>query len=144
MFINGYYLEKEFEYNEMQCLIFFMPGGYRCGYVGYDKNIKIDTDKIACWGGITFTSKKDVHGWAKKHKLDKKLAWLGFDCENPFKCDSKTALKIYGKKLNWGYLDHFKFMEKNKFNTNKTKSLEFCITECKAICWQITRTIKGE
>ena len=46
-------LEKQFEYKGFLCVILFMPDGYRCGYVGIPKDMKIDIDSIVCHGGIT-------------------------------------------------------------------------------------------
>lgn len=49
-------LEKQFEYKGFPCVILFMPTGYRCGYVGIPKEVKIDIDNIGCHGGITYNS----------------------------------------------------------------------------------------
>ena len=59
-------LEKQFEYKGFPCVILFMPTGYRCGYVGIPKDVKIDTDGIECHGGITHNSE---HLFIKNRKI---------------------------------------------------------------------------
>lgn len=82
--------EKKFEYKGFPCVILFMPGGYRCGYVGLPKEEKkkIDTDKIQCHCGITY-KENYLHGYDRKDKY-----WIGFDCAHA--CDGidiETAKK---------------------------------------------------
>lgn len=83
-------LEKQFEYKGFPCVILFMPTGYRCGYVGIPKDVKIDIDSIGCHGGITYN--RDY----LYHQERKDLCWIGFDCAHCFDgYDVETAKKLF-------------------------------------------------
>ena len=56
-------LEKRFNYKGHPCVVLFMPGAYRCGYVGIPKTHKLakhgaNLDSIRCHGGITYSESK--------------------------------------------------------------------------------------
>lgn len=54
-------LEQKFDYKGYPCVVLFMPGAYRCGYVGLPKGHKLagksfdDLYYIDCHGGITYS-----------------------------------------------------------------------------------------
>lgn len=73
-------LETKSTYKGYPYVVLFMPGAYRCGYVGVPYSHKLakkDVDKLShlkCHGGVTYAEPylyecNDDNTW-----------WIGFDC----------------------------------------------------------------
>ena len=83
---NNYVVEKIFDHKGLKCVVIFISGGWRCGYVGVPKSHKfygkdyMEIEKQMeygdCHGGITFSS-RNVD---EKYPIDSDLWWFGFDC----------------------------------------------------------------
>lgn len=90
--------ESRFEYKGFPCVVFFIPLGHRCGYVGLPKGHEYygkDTRKIPirCHGGITF-AENSLYGQDDNDKW-----WIGFDCAHYFDgVDEKSFLEYYGEE----------------------------------------------
>lgn len=128
-------LEKKFEYKGFPCVILFMPTGYRCGYVGIPKDVKIDTESIECHGGIAYNSDHLYH------QERKDLCWIGFDCAHCFDgFDVETAKKIFSDELD--VMEQIALLESTGYfavcnEDNPIRSLEYCEGECKKIVNQV-------
>ena len=108
-------LEKQFEYKGFPCVILFMPTGYRCGYVGIPKEVKIDIDNIGCHA----------------HCFD------GYDVETAKRLfsDNEKAIKEIIVLENRGY-----FAVCNEDNPIRT--LDYCEEECKKIVNQVVERME--
>lgn len=134
--------ETRFLYKGFPCVVLFMPGGYRCGYVGLPKENKYygksyEKIQVRCHGGITY-GKKYLAG-----QEDKDTYWIGFDCAHGFDGrDEKAARKIYSKdrKMKTA-IDVLKILE--EFNHLEIRSLEYVENECRKIVDQILEEEKG-
>ena len=91
--------ETRFEYKGFPCVVFFMPMGYRCGYVGLPKGNKYyskEYDKIPvdCHCGLTYSN----HGLFGQE--DRDTWWIGFDCGHFVDgLDSKSFYLYYDDDL---------------------------------------------
>ena len=133
-------VEKRFEYRGLPCVVLFMAGCYRCGYVGLPKSNRYykkgyDDIPVECHGGLTFAS-GDLFG-----QSDKDTWWIGFDCAHCFDgFDVETAKKLYADNKDalkqieiMGSTGYFSICnEEHPFRT-----LEYCEEECKSIVEQI-------
>jgi hypothetical protein len=88
-------LETKSTYKGYPYVVLFMPGAYRCGYVGVPYSHKLakkSVDKLShliCHGGVTY---------AKSHLYncdDKDTWWIGFDCAHCFDGYDVDAAKQY-------------------------------------------------
>lgn len=128
-------LEKQFEYKGFPCVILFMPTGYRCGYVGIPKDVKIDIDSIGCHGGITYN--RDY----LYHQEWKDLRWIGFDCAHCFDgYDVETAKKLFSDED--GVMKQIASLESTGYfsfcnEDNPIRTLEYCEEECIKIVNQV-------
>lgn len=88
-------LETKSTYKGYPYVVLFMPGAYRCGYVGVPYNHKLakkDVDKLShlkCHGGVTYAEPylyecNDDNTW-----------WIGFDCGHCFDGYDVDAAKQY-------------------------------------------------
>lgn len=127
--------EERFEYKGFPCVILFMPMCYRCGYVGLPKDMTVNTDKIDCHCGITYTGS---HLHLQK---DTDRFWIGFDCGHCFDgFDVATARKLYVDDADvlkqieiMGAAGYFSICNKE----NPIRTLEYCKEQCKKIVDQI-------
>lgn len=127
--------EERFEYKGFPCVILFMPLCYRCGYVGLPKDTKVDTEKIDCHCGITYTS-NILHCQTDTHRL-----WIGFDCGHY--CDGYDVAKAkeyFADNIN--AMRQIEFMEKTGYfgtcnEQNPVRTLEYCKEQCRSIVEQI-------
>lgn len=122
-------LEKQFEYKGFPCVILFMPTGYRCGYVGIPKEVKIDIDNIGCHGGITYNSDHLYH------QERKDLFWVGFDCAHCFDgYDVEAAKKLFADETE--VMNQIDLLESTGYfsvcnEDNPIRTLDYCEEECK-------------
>lgn len=132
--------EKRFDYKGFPCVILFMPGAYRCGYVGLSDSTTINIDDIDCHCGITYNSD------SLYHQADTDRFWIGFDCAHA--CDAHdvdTAKKLFAddeyviKQLEL-MRDYFEICKKG----NQIRTLEYCEEQCKSIVDQILKIQNGE
>ena len=88
-------LECKFDYKGYPCVVLFMPGAYRCGYVGIPYSHKlakkrvVDLGYLNCHGGVTYAEPSlydcsDDNTW-----------WIGFDCAHCFDGYDVDAAKQY-------------------------------------------------
>jgi len=77
-------LETKSTYKGYPYVVLFMPGAYRCGYVGVPYSHKLakksfdDLGYLSCHGGVTY---------AESHLYncnDENTWWIGFDCAHCF------------------------------------------------------------
>lgn len=128
-------LEKQFEYKGFTCVILFNQMGFRCGYVGIPKYVKIDTDSIGCHGGITYV-RDYLH-----HQERKDLWWIGFDCAHCFDgFDVETAKKIFSDESD--VMEQIALLESTGYfavcnEDNTIRTLEYCEGECRKIVNQV-------
>lgn len=135
--------ETRFSYKGFPCVVLFMPGGYRCGYVGIPKDNKyygktIDKIPIVCNGGITY-AQKYLFG-----QDDKNTYWIGFDCAHFLDGrDEKLARKMYSEdKEMRTHIEALKFM--GKFTDSlEVRTLDYVESECRKIVDQILEEGKG-
>ena len=92
-------LENKFTYKGYPCVVLFMPGTYRCGYVGIPSNHKLakksvdELSSLDCHGGITY-SEPYLHECE-----DNDTWWIGFDCAHCFDgYDIETAKQYFGNE----------------------------------------------
>lgn len=133
-------LEKRFNYKGHPCVVLFMPGAHRCGYVGIPKTHKLakygaNLDSISCHGGITY-SKSKLHCCD-----DEDTWWIGFDCAH-FNdgYDIETAKQYFGDDPDFKM--SFSIMKDLWESTNeeyKFQSLKDVQNECKRIVDQLER-----
>lgn len=132
-------LEKQFEYKGFPCVILFMPTGYRCGYVGIPKDVKIDTESIECHGGITYNSDHLYH------QERKDLFWIGFDCAHCFDgYDVEAAKKLFADETD--VMEQIALLERTGYFSvcnegNSVRTLEYCEEECRKIVNQVLERI---
>lgn len=90
-------IEKNWIYKNHECLVIFMPGGYRCGYCHVPPALDrikpdqwMDSMPIICHGGITYASK--AHPITGENQPG---CWIGYDCNH---CDDRIdteAMEVY-------------------------------------------------
>ena len=88
-------LETKSTYKGYPYVVLFMPGAYRCGYVGVPYSHKLskksvdDLGYLSCHGGVTY---------AESHLYncnDDNTWWIGFDCAHCFDGYDVDAAKQY-------------------------------------------------
>lgn len=133
-------LEKRFNYKGHPCAVLFMPGAYRCGYVGIPKAHKLakhgaNLDSISCHGGITYSE-------SKLHCCDDEDTWwIGFDCAHfGDGYDIETAKQYFGddpdfKRIFYTMEDFWR--ESNR--ESEIRSLAYVKDECKKLIDQIEK-----
>ncbi len=134
--------EKRFEYKGFSCVILFMPGAYRCGYVGLPKRNRFygkdyDDIPVDCHCGLTYSNENLYH------QSDENTWWIGFDCAHG--CDgydTETAKRLFADDKN--VVEQLERME-DYFgirDENPVRTLEYCEEQCKSIVEQVIE--KGE
>ncbi|MEE0100793.1 MAG: hypothetical protein U0I48_03535 [Acutalibacteraceae bacterium] len=130
--------ESKFSYKGFPCVVVFMPGGYRCGYVGIPKTSKYfgkSEEKIPfeCHGGITYAGK------CLPGREIEETYWIGFDCAHCFDGrDEKLAREIYSNdKDMMRYIEAMKSIGEFNYPVG-VKSLQYVENECRKIVDQIT------
>ena len=124
-------------------MVLFMPGAYRCGYVGipnghklYNKSID-DLGYLNCHGGITYAEPylyecNDENTW-----------WIGFDCAHCFDgYDIETAEQYSGNDPEFKKMLHIMedfWKESNKDSGIEIRSLTYVKDECKKLVDQIEK-----
>ncbi len=83
-------------YEEFTIIGVFNDGGWRCGYVGIPKNMKlsINEDELGVHGGITYSS----YDKSELPFLPDDMIWLGFDCYHAGDALDITSQKRYFPK----------------------------------------------
>lgn len=133
-------IETKFSYKGNPCVVKFMPGCYRCGYVGLYRNDKFfgeeipDAVAVGCHGGIAY-SEPYLSGVGE----DSGLWWIGFDCGHCFDgYDIETAKQYFGNNPDWvrifGQMEEF-YKDENK--DYEIQTLEYVKNECRNIVDQI-------
>lgn len=88
-------LETKSTYKGYPYVVLFMPGAYRCGYVGVPYSHKLakksfdDLGYLSCHGGVTYT---ESHLY---NCNDENTWWFGFDCAHCFDGYDVDAAKQY-------------------------------------------------
>lgn len=135
-------LETKSTYKGYPYVVLFMPGAYRCGYVGVPYSHKLakkSIDKLShirCHGGVTY---------AESHLYncnDENTWWIGFDCGHCFDDghDADTAKLYFGDDP--GFKRAFLVFEDFWRETNKEseiRSLAYVKDECKKLIDQIEK-----
>lgn len=100
-------LETKSTYKGYPYVVLFMPGAYRCGYVGVPYGHKLakkrvnDLGWLNCHGGVTYT---EPHLY---NCDDKNTWWIGFDCAHCFDgYDVDTAKQYFGDDPDFKRLFH--------------------------------------
>ena len=128
--------ESRFEYKGFPCVIFFIPLGHRCGYVGLPKGHEYygkDARKIPirCHGGITFTE-NSLYGQDDNDKW-----WIGFVCAHYFDgVDEKSFLKYYGEESTDEEFDSVQRLSCTRYG-QPVRTQEYVEAECRKIVDQI-------
>lgn len=132
-------LELKSMYKGFPYVVLFMPGSYRCGYVGIPKKNRFygkstdDLGFVGCHGGITY-SEPSLYGCEGTDTW-----WIGFDCAHCFDgYDVETAKQYFGNNPDWVRI--FDPMEEFYKNANKDyeiQTLEYVKNECRNIIDQI-------
>lgn len=137
-------LECKFDYKGYPCVVLFMPGAYRYGYVGVPYSHKlakkrvVDLGYLNCHGGVTYAEPSlydcnDDNTW-----------WIGFDCAHCFDgYDVDTAKQYFGDDPDFKRLFHtmeYFWRESFGFETDfKICSLAYVKDECKKLIDQIEK-----
>lgn len=132
-------LELKSMYKGFPYVVLFMPGSYRCGYVGIPKANRFygkstdDLGFVECHGGITY-SEPSIYGCEETDTW-----WIGFDCAHCFDgYDVETAKQYFGDNPDWARI--FEPMEEFYKEMNKDfeiRTLEYVKNECQNIIDQI-------
>lgn len=136
-------LETKSTYKGYPYVVLFMPGAYRCGYVGVPYSHKLanksvdELSHLRCHGGVTY---------AESHLYncdDKDTWWIGFDCAHCFDgYDIEVAKQYFGddpgfKRLFYTMEDFWR--ESNNDSEDKIRSLAYVKDECKKLIDQIEK-----
>ena len=127
-----FYIEKEFEHAGLKCVCAATNGGWRCGYVGVNKEHPAyavdywDVENISVHGGLTFSHGQDQNFLAGNYW------WFGFDCNHFGDGIDKTLLDDTTRK-------EFGFMAELE---GEVRTLEFVESECKSLAEQLA-AMKG-
>lgn len=134
-------LEQKFDYKGYPCVVLFMPGAYRCGYVGLPKGHKLsrksvdDLYDLDCHGGVTYS---EPHLFGNK---DKENWWIGFDCAHYHDgYDIEAEKRYFGNSTE--FLEMFGSMQEIWHNANKyfkPCSLTYVKNECMRLVDQIEK-----
>ena len=134
-------LENKFTYKGYPCVVLFMPGAYRCGYVGIPSNHKLakksvdELSSLDCHGGITY-SEPYLHECE-----DNNTWWIGFDCAHCFDgYDIETAKQYFGNEPD--FQRTYAIMQDlwNEANKEyKFSTLSYVKEECKKLVDQIEK-----
>lgn len=136
-------LETKSTYKGYPYVVLFMPGAYRCGYVGVPYSHKLskkdvdDLGYLSCHGGVTY---------AKSHLDncdDKDTWWIGFDCAHCFDgYDIELAKQHFGDDPDFKRIFHIMedfWRESNKDSEVEIRSLVYVKDECKKLIDQIEK-----
>lgn len=140
-------LEAKSTYKGYPYVVLFMPGAYRCGYVGVPYSHKLakkrvnDLGWLNCHGGVTYT---EPHLY---NCDDENTWWIGFDCAHCFDgYDVDTAKQYFGEDPDFKRLFHTMedfWRESNRdfgFETDfEIRSLSYVKDECKKLIDQIEK-----
>lgn len=129
-------LEKEFNYNGLNCYVLMMPYGYRCGYVEIPKGFEYygqECTHLECHGGITYA--EDYLATVSNDEDD--VWYIGFDCAHAWDSpDYEKALELY-KDNQEACKDLQKRMENGYLMLGDVRTLDYCIKECEKIVDQV-------
>jgi hypothetical protein len=131
-------IEERFEYKGFQCVVLFMPLGFRNGYVGLPKGNEYygkdyNDIPVDCHCGLTYADNR-LFG-----QDDENTWWIGFDCGHC--CDGVDLDKLHEYyKYNEEVMKTAEFMrgyhelcnEENDFRT-----LEYVKENCESIVNQL-------
>jgi hypothetical protein len=136
-------LETKSTYKGYPYVVLFMPGAYRCGYVGVPYSHKLakksfdELSHLRCHGGVTY---------AESHLYncdDKYTWWIGFDCAHCFDgYDIEIANRYFGDDPDFKRIFHTMedfLIESNKDQETKIRSLAYVKDECKKLIDQIEK-----
>lgn len=134
-------LETKSMYKGYPYVVLFMPGAYRCGYVGVPYSHKLakkDIDKLehlSCHGGVTY-AESHLHNCD-----DEDTWWIGFDCGHCFDGYDVDTAKLYFEddpefKRAYQIMKDF-WRESNK--ESEIRSLAYVKDECKKLIDQIEK-----
>ena len=138
-------LESKFTYKGYPCVVLFMPGMYRCGYVGIPITHKLaeksidDLMDIDCHGGITY-SEHSLYGCD-----DKTTWWIGFDCGHCFDgYDIEAAKRYFANDKDWNRIYGVDFVINSYKTLNAAEGIiirseKYVKDECKKIVDQIIK-----
>lgn len=132
--MREYLIEREFEYKHFRCVIVFLSGCYRCGYVEIPTNTykKSDLLNIQCHGGITHISNELNIVDPEADKM-----WIGFDCHHKYDgLDFNTGRDYFKDKDNINFMNDMEMLQRT-CEPRHIMSLENCIFECKNIVNQL-------
>lgn len=136
-------LETKSTYKGYPYVVLFMPGAYRCGYVGVPYNHKLakkDVDKLShlkCHGGVTYAEPSlydcnDDNTW-----------WIGFDCAHCFDgYDVDAAKQYFGDDPDFKrifYIMEDFWRESNRDPEVEIRSLAYVKDKCKKLIDQIEK-----
>lgn len=130
--------EKRFEYKGFPCVVLFMSHGYRCGYVGVQKNNKYfgknyEEIPVDCHCGLTY-SENQLFG-----QDDADTWWIGFDCGHACDGYDVDAIEKYFEKdkevMKLLAITKRHYEQMNAYSDIRT--LEYCINQCKHIVEQL-------
>ena len=121
-------IENKFDYKGYECLVVFMPFGYRCGYVEIPKGHKLYRKQydemyfLDVHGGITFSNYNNFGGANDKW-------YVGFDCNHYRDKTDIEAMKKNGFE---------RFVTPDSiFNYGTIRTMEFVDKELKELVDQI-------
>lgn len=130
--------EKRFEYKGFPCVIMFQSLGFRCGYVGFSEDTKVDLEDLRCHGGITYV------GTELRYQNDTNKVWIGFDCGHCFDgYDVEKIEEYFGDDA--GIMKQLRCMKSyyEKMNEEcEIRTLEYCEEECKKMVDQYLEMTK--
>lgn len=134
-------LENKFTYKGYPCVVLFLPGAYRCGYVGIPERHELakksvdELSSLDCHGGITY-SEPYLHECE-----DNDTWWIGFDCAHCFDgYDIETAKQYFGNEPD--FQRTYAIMQDlwNEANKEyKFSTLSYVKEECKKLVDQIEK-----
>lgn len=136
-------LETKSTYKGYPYVVLFMPGAYRCGYVGVPYSHKLakksfdDLGYLSCHGGVTYT---ESHLY---NCNDENTWWIGFDCAHCFDgYDVDAAKQYFGddpdfKRIFYTMEDFWR--ESNNDSEIEIRSLAYAKDECKKLIDQIEK-----
>ena len=130
-------VEKRFEYRGFPCVVLFMAGCYRCGYVGLPKSNRYykkgyDDIPVDCHGGLTFDGELPDY---YKPKAD---YYIGFDCGHY--CDGVD----YDQAVKYNLITQSE-ADRNKelfsyLDDRPVRDLDYVEANCKKIVDQLEKT----
>lgn len=134
-------LEYKSVYKDFPYAVLFMPGCYRCGYVGiptgnsFYENSVGDLGFIECHGGITYAEYR-LLGIESSN-----IWWIGFDCAHAYDgYDIETAESYFGDDPDWKKTVGSQTMQEYYKRVNgeyEFQSMGYVKSECQKIIDQI-------